>query len=64
LRWIGLIGSRSKWASFRHRLEARGFVEADWAQVACPIGLPGIEGKQPTVIAASVAAQLLQVFGL
>lgn len=64
LRWIGLIGSRSKWASFRHRLEARGFVEADWAQVACPIGLPGIVGKQPAVIAASVAAQLLQVFGL
>jgi xanthine dehydrogenase accessory factor len=61
LRWVGLIGSRSKWAAFRHRLEARGFTEAEWATVACPIGLPGIGGKQPAVIAASVAAQLLQV---
>ncbi|MGB4060777.1 MAG: xanthine dehydrogenase accessory protein XdhC [Burkholderiaceae bacterium] len=64
LRWIGLIGSQTKWASFRHRLAERGFAEAEWAQVACPIGLPGIAGKQPAVIAAAVAAQLLQVCGL
>jgi xanthine dehydrogenase accessory factor len=61
LRWIGLIGSKSKWASFQHRLATRGFAEAEWSAVACPIGLPGIVGKQPSVIAASVAAQLLQV---
>jgi xanthine dehydrogenase accessory factor len=30
--------------------------------MACPVGLPGIAGKQPAVIAASVAAQLLQVW--
>ena len=61
LRWVGLIGSRTKWATFRHRLEARGFAphELDW--VTCPIGLPGIGGKQPEVIAASVVAQLLLV---
>lgn len=64
LRWVGLIGSRSKWASFQHRLVARGFSEAECAQVTCPIGMPGITGKQPEVIAASVAAQLLQVFAL
>ncbi len=64
LRWVGLIGSKSKWASFQHRLAARGFAEAEWAQVACPIGLAGITGKQPAVIAAAVAAQLLQVCGL
>lgn len=64
LRWVGLIGSRTKWASFQHRLAARGFAPAEWAQVACPIGMPGITGKHPAVIAASVAAQLLQVFDL
>jgi len=58
---IGLIGSRSKWATFRHRLEARGFAEPELAQVTCPIGLPGITGKQPEVIAVAVAAQVLQV---
>ena len=59
LPFVGLIGSRTKWATFRHRLEARGFSEAELAHVTCPIGLPGIAGKAPEVIAASVAAQLL-----
>ena len=59
LPFIGLIGSRTKWATFRHRLEARGYTETDMAQVTCPIGLPGITGKAPEVIAASVVAQLL-----
>jgi xanthine dehydrogenase accessory factor len=60
LRWLGLIGSKTKWATFRHRLQARGFTEAELAQVTCPIGIAGIAGKQPEVIAISVAAQLLQ----
>ena len=60
LRWLGLIGSKTKWATFRHRLQARGFSEAELAQVTCPIGIAGIAGKQPEVIAISVAAQLLQ----
>lgn len=59
LPFIGLIGSRTKWAAFRRRLQDRGCNEAELAQVTCPIGLPGIRGKQPEVIAASVAAQLL-----
>ncbi|MEJ6007360.1 xanthine dehydrogenase accessory protein XdhC [Paucibacter sp. AS339] len=59
LPFIGLIGSKSKWASFRARLRERGFSEAELDAVNCPIGLPGIEGKQPEVIALAVAAQLL-----
>lgn len=58
--WIGLIGSRTKWARFQHRLRERGFTEAEMAQVTCPIGVPGITGKAPEVIAVAVAAQLLQ----
>jgi xanthine dehydrogenase accessory factor len=60
LPWIGLIGSQTKWATFRHRLEHRGFTGPELDAVVCPIGLPGIRGKQPEVIAVSVAAQLLQ----
>ncbi len=60
LPFIGLIGSRSKWAVFRHRLQERGFAEAELARVTCPIGVPGIAGKAPEVIAVAVAAQLLQ----
>jgi xanthine dehydrogenase accessory factor len=61
LPYIGLIGSQTKWATFRHRLEARGFSGVELAQVTCPIGLPGIRGKEPEVIAVSVAAQILQL---
>ena len=60
LSTIGLIGSKSKWAAFRHRLEARGFGELDLARITCPIGVPGVIGKEPEVIAVAVAAQLLQ----
>ncbi len=60
LPFVGLIGSKTKWATFRHRLEARGFSQAELAQVTCPIGVPGIAGKEPEVIAVAVAAQLLQ----
>ena len=62
LAFIGLIGSRSKWAGFRNRLRERGFGESELEQVRCPVGLPGITGKQPAVIAASIAAQLLLDF--
>ena len=60
LPFVGLIGSRTKWATFRHRLEARGFTAGELDGVTCPIGVPGIEGKEPEVIAVAVAAQLLQ----
>ena len=30
------------------------------ARITCPIGVPGIPGKEPEVIAVAVAAQLLQ----
>ena len=57
---IGLIGSQTRWATFRHRLEARGFGAHELARVTCPIGVPGIDGKEPEVIAVAVAAQVLQ----
>ncbi|MCC2676697.1 MAG: xdhC [Ramlibacter sp.] len=60
LPYVGLIGSKTKWATFRHRLEERGFRKQELAQVTCPIGVPGVQGKEPEVIAIAVAAQLLQ----
>ncbi|MDI9234261.1 xanthine dehydrogenase accessory protein XdhC [Limnohabitans lacus] len=60
LPFVGLIGSKTKWATFRHRLEDRGFGADEIAQITCPIGVPGIAGKEPEVIAVAVAAQLLQ----
>ena len=63
LPYVGLIGSATKWATFRHRLQARGFTEAELDHVTCPIGVPGIRGKEPEVIAVAIAAQLLQSLG-
>ena len=60
LPFIGLIGSKSKWAAFRHRLEARGFTADELAHVTSPIGVAGVAGKEPAVIALAVAAQLMQ----
>lgn len=60
LPFVGLIGSKTKWATFRHRLEDRGFSALEIARITCPIGVPGIAGKEPEVIAVAVAAQLLQ----
>jgi len=60
LPFVGLIGSRSKWAAFRHRLAERGFAASELAHITSPIGVPGIAGKAPEVIAVAVAAQLLQ----
>lgn len=58
LGFIGLIGSASKWARFRHRLQERGHADELIEQVHCPIGHPAIQGKAPAVIALAIAAQI------
>lgn len=60
--WFGLIGSKTKRMQFEHRLRERGIAPERLADMVCPIGLSGISGKAPAVIAAAVAAQLLQVW--
>jgi xanthine dehydrogenase accessory factor len=60
--WFGLIGSNTKRKQFEHRLRDRGITQARLDAMVCPIGVPGIEGKQPAVIAVAVAAQLLMVW--
>ena len=57
---IGLIGSAAKWSRFRKRLTAEGHDAAALARITTPIGIPGLEGKQPATIAVSVAADLLR----
>ncbi len=57
--YLGLIGSTTKRERFFRRLAQRGFAPALIERIACPIGVPGISGKAPEVIAVAVAAQLL-----
>lgn len=60
LAGIGLIGSRAKWTRFRKRLREAGHDDAAIDRIHSPIGIPGITGKSPEVIAISVAAALVK----
>lgn len=59
--YCGLIGSKSKRAKFEKRLKASGISTETLTRMICPIGIDGINGKQPVQIAVAVAAQLLQL---
>ncbi|MGL5735223.1 MAG: xanthine dehydrogenase accessory protein XdhC, partial [Beijerinckiaceae bacterium] len=59
LGYVGLIGSASKRARFVAQLAKAGLDAATLARLICPVGLPGLPGKEPAVIAASIAADLL-----
>jgi xanthine dehydrogenase accessory factor len=57
-RFVGLIGSKTKRARFLKRLAADGVAAA---RLTCPIGLSGISGREPEVIAIATLAQLLML---
>jgi xanthine dehydrogenase accessory factor len=59
--FVGLIGSATKRARFMSQMRAARLSEAALSKLVCPIGLPGVADKDPAVIAASTAAQLLMV---
>jgi xanthine dehydrogenase accessory factor len=56
--FVGLIGSRSKRVCLFGRLVASGLDEALVQKVHCPIGV-GDTGKEPSLVAISMAAQVL-----
>jgi xanthine dehydrogenase accessory factor len=59
--FIGLIGSDTKRARFVSLARQMGVSAAQIGRLVCPIGLTKIRGKEPAVIAAALAAQLLMV---
>ena len=61
LRFCGLIGSQTKRMRFVHRLRARGVEEARVARLRCPVGLPGLPGKEAEVIALAIAAEVMRL---
>ena len=64
LAYVGLIGSSAKWSRFQVQLQARGFTASDFARVTTPIGVSGVRGKHPEVIAVAAAAQILSRVGI
>lgn len=59
--FVGLIGSATKRARFLSRLEGEGFTPEQRARLTCPIGVEGVIGKEPDVIAIATLAQLLRL---
>jgi xanthine dehydrogenase accessory factor len=59
--YVGLIGSATKRARFLSQMRAAALTEVQLARLVCPIGVAGLESKDPAVIAASTATQLLMV---
>ena len=57
-RYIGMIGSKTKWERVRKNLEKSGF---DLSRVRCPIGQDN-GGDTPQEIAISISSQLLATF--
>jgi xanthine dehydrogenase accessory factor len=58
--YLGVIGSKTKRERFTRRLRDCGIPDSAVSRMACPIGLKGLNGKEPAVIAISIAADLLQ----
>jgi xanthine dehydrogenase accessory factor len=61
-RYVGMIGSKSKRAQLERRLAARGIAAEMIERVTCPIGIAGIGGRAPGIIAVAVAAQLVEAY--
>ncbi|MBB4952814.1 xanthine dehydrogenase accessory factor [Agrobacterium vitis] len=60
LSYVGMIGSSSKRATFAHWLAREGADPTHFTRLTMPIGKSDVRDKRPAVIAALVAAELLQ----
>lgn len=59
-KYIGLIGSRTKWLDFQLQLGKEGLDSKLFSRVQCPIGQK-TGGKAPQEVAISIAAELLKI---
>jgi len=64
LAYVGMIGSRTKRATFSHWLKRQGDDDSDgmMSRLVLPIGGAAVKDKRPAVIAALVAAELLETY--
>lgn len=64
LAYVGMIGSKTKRATFTHWMVREGEPPSRLKNLVLPIGGDAVKDKRPAVIAALVAAELLQAVSL
>lgn len=60
LPFVGVIGSDTKAARFKTKLQHRGFSERDLSRFVSPVGELNVPGKLPIEVAVSMSAQIIQ----
>ena len=63
-RYVGLIGSETKWKRFQMRFKHKGYEPDFFSIIRCPVGLGNIPGKLPAEVAVSVAAEIISEYHL
>lgn len=63
-RYLGLIGSQTKWKRFQMRFKHKGYRDDFFSLVRCPIGLDDVPGKLPGEVATSVAGEIISEYHL
>ncbi|KAB7781908.1 xanthine dehydrogenase accessory protein XdhC [Methylorubrum populi] len=59
--YLGLIGSATKRATFLSSFRALGLPDDELSRLVCPVGGTKVRDKRPTVIAALVAGEIVEV---
>lgn len=62
LAYVGMVGSKSKRASFLHHLERQGIDRSTADRLVLPIGGTAVDDKRPEVIAAMTTSEVLLAF--
>ena len=63
-RYIGLIGSQTKWKRFEMRFKHKGYKDKFFSSIRCPVGLSNVPGKLPGEVAVSVAGEIISQYHL
>lgn len=61
-RYIGLIGSKTKWKRFQMRFEHKGYQPELFNAIRCPVGHRNIPGKLPSEVAVAVAGEIISLY--
>jgi len=61
-KYLGLIGSDTKWKRFQQRFEHRGFARQIVERISCPVGLSSVQGKLPMEVAVSIVGEIIGLY--